>query len=610
MKTERKTLWLLLAGKNQEEVPVLASTLAWMAESAGVLFTSYLESPRDGMLFAENGSTVIGGRHFQDFNYLCLTADVKIIRFGETFLFDSSIENFGLEVMADSKTVSGIYRAMRKNVPSLKPEAIVFAPVRPVSPREGALVRIAPYLYPEIAYRHALGFPAEDPSGAEEFARDLPVMSVYPAPEAEKAFPGLTVIDRIGPDDTTGTLTHRICMRWKHRAESVFFGDPAALLVRIPEEAALHSVPLYENAKGFPQKDVEVGYYVEMKSPCAEEAADLAVELGDRVIRGRQTVDGDILAWSKKGVCIQIVDPNRPAFPVIDRFPQKWKETEPEAEVDDDTLRQWAKDGVVLNTVVCHSGEIAHNEAMLNLMEFASRTGLHLGIGVHAQRYETCPQMWELLQVPVGSGGCRGLIEPVLHAGALGVAAEIDFPPELLKENILRAKDRIAAVAGKNAVPKGFYAFLDSDLATFSRFSLPLWNAVASAGMDYIISNVTPGRNRILARCGGTVVLNQSCRVLHSSSPFVRVTTKEDIGTAGSPGPGWLIASIDSPVIAFDPYIWQSGVRSMELFSQFRTEGWRRNTVPSVIARYAKILREEGYLPPDGPALPNGERMS
>lgn len=57
-------------------------------------------------------------------------------------------------------------------------------------------------------------------------------------------------------------------------------------------------------------------------------AAALAVDIGNPVIHGRQTGDGDIFEFSKRGVGIQITDPNRPAFSIVDAAFHPWRPAE------------------------------------------------------------------------------------------------------------------------------------------------------------------------------------------------------------------------------------------------------------------------------------------
>lgn len=77
---KKPILWLLTAQLNHPELAYAAPTLAWMAGDCGALFETYFESERTGQLFAENGSTILGGHHHQQFNYLCARFEVHILR--------------------------------------------------------------------------------------------------------------------------------------------------------------------------------------------------------------------------------------------------------------------------------------------------------------------------------------------------------------------------------------------------------------------------------------------------------------------------------------------------------------------------------------------------
>ncbi len=70
--------------------------------------------------------------------------------------------------------------------------------------------------------------------------------------------------------------------------------------------------------------EVVVTAYTEQKSSVADAVIRLANEIGNKVIVGRQTGDGDLFQWSKGGLCIQIMDPNRPPFPIVETLPHTW----------------------------------------------------------------------------------------------------------------------------------------------------------------------------------------------------------------------------------------------------------------------------------------------
>lgn len=169
--------------------------------------------------------------------------------------------------------------------------------------------------------------------------------------------------------------------------------------------------------QSFPR--VKVVRYIEEKSEIAAVVAKLAQETGNLVIVGRQTGDGDLFEWSKQGVCMKIMDPNRPAFPQVAKVRHRWADRKGSVydhEPEDEELLHYTKEGKILATLTWHYR-------------------CKMGIGVHASRYETCPQMWKLLNTTREKGGVRGLIEPLLHSGGMGVMAEVHCPHSVLEEH-------------------------------------------------------------------------------------------------------------------------------------------------------------------------------
>ena len=574
----KREAWLMLAPAANEDAPLVAASLAWMAEEAGALVDTYFESPRDGGMFTATGSLVLGGHHFNDFNYLCNVADVKIIRLGKTGLFSSSIRNFGLETIAEGETASAVYGQLLARHPALKAKVTGYY-------RAQTSARIRPYLYPEVAYAKRLYLPAgENPPAG--LAADLPTARFAAAKE-----------------DDPESVSKRIAAAWKSSAKSVFYGRDAHLRWRIPAEVRRRSVPLCSGADWLGWKNTDFSTYTEFKGRGVDAAADLARELGDRVLWGVQGNDADLFAWAKKGVAMQIIDPYRPTFPMLAEFVQPWtpeKEMPPiEADPSDEQLRKWAHEDKILVTLVWHSGEIAHNDPMLNVVELAQMKKFRMGVAVHAQRYETLPQLWELIGTPAACGGAAEYVEPVLHCGGLGVAPEACFPPDEYAASLREAKRRIGRITGPRGVPTGVYAFMDSDLQTCLSTNPAIWKAAGAAGMDYFISCSCPGRSRVLHDDGITVI-NQSFPILERFSPFLRITGSLDVrlGRQNGAAPGWIIGVFDTPVVAAQGAHWEEyGMEVGKIIDTLQKNPWYVNAKPRVIARYAKILKDEGLLP-------------
>lgn len=607
----KESLWLLISNLERPDVHLAIPTVAWMARGAGVHFEGYLESARSGELFARTGSTVIGGHHHQQFNYLCAAFEVQALLLGPSSVFRSSLDVFDVPVMSESASLIGLYQELLSKPEVGRPQSLLFAP--PGVEAGGTQLEIGSYLFPDIYHRKALALPVSSLSEAVDLRGELAVEEVhylYLTPEEEEAvlaeFPQALRIDSIGEGDSYGTITLRIAERWKHRAEGVAFGDPPAILSQLPSLCRESRIAVYAPKEKVPASEVRFSAYTEETSAISADVVRLAEEVGNRVLVGRQTGDGDLFAWSRSGVCLQIMDPNRPPFPLVKEIPHRWSTPEPrlfDLEPDDAQLQRYAEEGRLLASLLWHSGEMAHNEAMLNLLDLASFTGVRMGIGVHAARYRTCPQLWELINVPRERGGVQGLIEPLLHSGGMGVLAEVNCPPHLLQAHCETALSTIRDLVGEAATPRGYYAFMDTELPSLTRVDTGIYEALEASGLEYVVSSVTPGRNRILWETERCLVLNQSCRVINGASPFVRITTVEEILETGNrDGPGWLIATLDAPVIAFDPYIWRHGSRFMAIVDWLLSDEVI-NVTPRTIARYARLLEGMGYLPssePDG----------
>lgn len=603
---EKKILWMLIADMAHPDLHLVTPAIAWMAQSAGAEFETYQEARRDGKLFARTGSTVLGGHHHQQFNYLNVVFDVRYILLGSAPLFRSSIRLFNAPVLAEADTVTDLYRQLFKTAKLPKPEAAVFG-IRDIVELNGKKLELGPYIFPEIYYRKALAFSAAEAGKAAILLKELGVTNISHTlltnPEKKTlaaVYPASREIDKITEADTYATITLRIAERWKANAKGLAFGDPAAILSQLSSHCRTQRVALYGEKKKLNPAEILVTAYTEEKSIVAEDVKRLSKEIGNLQIVGRQTGDGDLFEWSKNGVCIQIMDPNRPAFPVVETLPHTWTPTAAsiyDAEPDDATLLKYLEEGKVLATLMWHSGEMAHNEAMLNLFEVVSETGIKMGMGVHAARYETCPQLWELINIPGEKGGVKGYIEPVLHSGGMGVLAEVNCPPDILRQHCQESLKRINKLAGNADSPRGYYAFMDTDYATLTKLNPDIYKAVETNGLNYVISSISPGRNKILHESGNLIVLNQTSRSICGASPFVRITTVEDMKEGSTTRPGWYIGTLDAPVIAFNHYIWRYGPRFMELVDFIMNNKNMVSATPHTIARYARLMKKNGYLP-------------
>lgn len=549
---------MLIAPADCRDLHTVIPAVAWIAKEQGVLFECYLECERNGDLFAKTGSTVISGHHFQQFNYLNNLYDVQYIFYGgPTYIFRSTIVLFGKEILAETEDADTLYRLLLGDSYDLYTAKVY-----------GNLIcgekDYTPYIYPDIYFNRYL------------------------------AYTDLTFADPFCDEDYCRT-TSAIALQYADRAKGAAFGDPDAIRSMLPLLCREERVSLYGEIQYVPDDQVVFSQYAEMISSANHLTAQIAHKTGNLVLIGRQTGDGDLFEWSKQGVCMQIIDPNRPAFPAVKEMTHKWTDfpkTVYDAEPTDEELRQYAEEGKTLATVIVHSGEVAHNEAMIHFIDYVNYSGIKFGLGVHSARYETSPQFWELIQIPRENGGVLGYVEPVLHSGGMGVMAEINCPAEYLKKHMETSLARIREIA-PGCCPKGYYAFCDTDLKTKTAIRPELFEVMRNCGLEYAITNITPGSNRTVFSLGEFAVLNQSESSLVPWSPFIRVPELERIKTEHDfSKPGWIIGTLDAPVVAFPSYIWKSG-NVFDQVAKYYTEN--ENIIPATphtIYRYSKILRE------------------
>jgi len=475
----------------------------------------------------------------------------------------------------------------------------VYRSVDKPKPQTKGEVDLRPYIYPDIYFGKLLGLPTESAAECPALFQKYGVArttSLYLRPEEKEKFvahfPKVTEEDTIRDDDTQAAISIRRANRWKSQAKGVVWADPAMLAAIYARVCREKRVPFFEREF---DNHPALGSFKGRMSHAIDAASKFACEVGNKVIVGRGVWDGDIIWISQAGCCIQIMDPRRPAFPVVETVYHPWTKTGRtvfDDEPSDGQLERWASEGKVLTSLIWHSGEVAHNEGMLNLIDLAAFGKLKMGIGVHLARYQTMPQFWELINVPRERGGVKGSIEPVLHSGGMGVLAEHHCPADDLKNHIHTSLAGIEQITGGEAVPKGYYAFLDTDFG-FTKQDKPKWDAAAENGLEYFVSSALYGRNRVLYQKGRFTVINQTlANGKHNAfSPFLRFIDESHIGDASSPG--WLLGAKDTPVVAFSPHVWAEGATKFMKIVERLTQGKCVNVTPHVIARYAALLEKK-----------------
>lgn len=447
----KKKLWMLLASQKNAQLHLVAPTIAWIADQAGVAFENYFEAHGNGDLFGS--STVVGGHHHQQFNYLNTLFDIDYILLGPVNVFRSSIEVFRRPVLVESDNLLTIYDSLLAAAGIRKVEGALFATTKPVTlakhkPESGVLfkrpdnrpqgevplndplyrslaqvappskgeVELQPYLYPDIYFGKLLGLPADSAAECPALFQKYGIAkttSLYLRPEEKEKvvahFPNVTEEDTIRDDDTHASISLRRANRWKSQAKGVVWADSAMMASLYARVCREKRVPFFEREF---DNHPAIGSFRGRMSHAIDAASKFACELGNKVIVGRGVWDGDIIWMSQSGCCIQIMDPRRPVFPILETVYHPWTKTGRSVfddEPSDGQLERWASEGKVLTSLIWHSGEVAHNEGVVNLLDLAAFRGLKMGIGVHLARVPDDAPVLGTDQHSAGAGRRQGL---------------------------------------------------------------------------------------------------------------------------------------------------------------------------------------------------------
>jgi hypothetical protein len=127
---------------------------------------------------------------------------------------------------------------------------------------------------------------------------------------------------------------------------------------------------------------------------------------------------------------------------------------------------------------------------------------------------------------------------------------------------------------------------------------------VRDAGFAYMWTKAGFGRPRVLHRDGDFVALSLTAGNWDGWSPFYTVGSAQDLARAErrllrGGRPGWLVGTIDAPLWALSGEILERGcdlLRIARLMVRGGASGRLVNVTPNVIARYARILDEQGLV--------------
>lgn len=591
---EKPRLVLLVARYEQPHRDLIAMTLGWMCREAGVEFDVYYAADRkEGGLFSQHGSSLVGGHHAERIGRALSTYRTTVVRLGGVSVFESLLRNGAQKVVDAPAELPDLYATMAAELGiKLPAEAVAFEPASTI-PQTA--------LYPECVYRKALAVPLNLPAQQIAHLGQLGVKTVWTVSKADADTSAWKAMEIKPARDLSGKDPNfKVAQRYVDRAKGFDTMEPIVASYMLPfcirEDRLILSY-----AKRGPEADLRRDQMIKLTQGKGQTAA-----------YGRWFGDPQLIPLAKlpQPMAYNVVEPMRHILTVFSRRPaslhqpaKSWVDLEP----SDEQLRAWAKEGKILATWLLHSGELSHDDSVLGFLDWCAMTKQKIGSGVHWQRYHFDPDAVEPMHVPADEGGALGLAEPVLHSTGAGIMWESAGDPAKIAALMADSRKKIAAVAGERFAPRGVYCFGDHHAQEKNadkpgEAQVALWKAVKEAGFEYLVTSILPGTNRVLYRDGDFVVLNQTGK-WHGASPFVRgdpatfQAVEKKLVEAGQPG--WLIGAVDtpihgSPIYTGRPYGGANPHPKINDFYDYVQKGGTTKKVisatPRTVARYARIV--------------------
>lgn len=629
--TTRRKLVLLVSGFDQPGRDCAAVSLGMMSLQGDRLFDVYyaigdastfeydrsknIHQGQSGGLFSAHGSTLIGGRHQQAIARALAQFETTVINMGGTPALHGLLRAGASSFITGAASLLHLLEQAATQLGASVPENIVAVQTANLP---GVLhYGIAQYAFPEAMTRNAWMLPLESSPETINRLMQLGVKTVWTVASADADCSawqqgGLTLksADVLQPDETYLSFTFRIAER--HQAQGFDLCEPVLASYWLPYSLMNRRWQVCGEAM----------------IDAAERLAPLVSAVGDHVVYGRYAGgpicgardDEDLFPLFRNDIPFEVIEPNRPVLKVFDQQPSAFAQLQAspfDLEPPDEQLRAWATKGMILTTLVFHSGELSHDDANYHIMELAGLTRVRIGLPMHVQRYTFDPDCVEPMQLPVEQGGVLGLCEPLLHSAGFGIHAEGLGTPEKVGRLAAQAREAIVQRVGEANAPRGIYCYLDAAPPDWKTSPVELWQALQAAGFEYVISSVKNGVSRLLYRDGDFVVLNQNSYNYYPYSPFVRLNSVEQMAAiereyCRQSQPGWMLTVLDTPIFAYSTYLVKGKSRPMEahpmlydhaklgdFFEYISTRGEMSKVVsatPHTIARYARLLDDMNLI--------------
>ncbi|GBD35507.1 hypothetical protein HRbin36_00619 [bacterium HR36] len=438
---------LLVAAAQEPAKDLVAATLGWICRQKGVVFdVHYLAPDRDtGRLFSPMGSPVVGGRHYEVLARYVSKFETTVIRLGKTTLYSSLFRQAGVEVLeGSSDDLVKLYRLLAEWLGAPWPKVAVAVQTQGLP--EGLRFGVAPYVFPEVTSRQALAVRLEEPDEQLRALHAAGTRTVFLVGGSDVASINrwrrlgfrVEVTEAIREQDNYATFTFREAEKHLDKATGVDFCEPRLASCLLP-------LAIAERRLLVCHEQLAVG---------SQRLGELNRRLGSDYAYfrygggiGHARNDEDMFPCFRAGVAVSVIEPRRPPLPGLMRHPEPIARptAPPEAfEPTDVQLRRWASEGKILVSLIMHSGELSHYDAVLHIMDLCGVKGVKMGLGVGWHRYAWGGPWVEMLNVPPAQGGLLGICEPVLHSTGHGIVAEHLAEPKRLAAMMASARAKIA----------------------------------------------------------------------------------------------------------------------------------------------------------------------
>lgn len=462
----------------------VAATLAWAAKDAGWYFEVYYDAYRLGEHYGGgdpnwqpegylHGGTMVGGHHHERLYLLLHRFDVTVLTDGDV-AFAPALAQLDVPRVAVSGYSETYERAFALLAQPL-PGRLALLDAHPRT----SLAGIDAYLYPEVESRRALAVEASSVT-ADDLVRllsaDTTVESVYVRDERLKAFRALLaeagladVVVQMAEPLATGDDFASITASVARRRLDAYPGgwilaDPATVACWLPEAMRERRLAIY----GKPQRLVL-------------ERLDKELRASDGDVLGRQYEDGDFFALSSQGLPFQLIDPERPPFPVLRHASYQWTSSLSApgmfaAEPDDDQLRAWLRERRVLTSVIFWTGMIRELENLPRVVDLVALTRLNAGLALTVPALLYQPETaLEQLRTPLERGGVYPHLEMLLASCGVGATIESRMPEGRLARYLAESA-HLMEQAGIPAEwrPRGWWAVMDPAMIPLPQPRLPV----------------------------------------------------------------------------------------------------------------------------------------